>query len=210
MQWLSKALAKGPDLKAEVLDAGTEIPGSRLQWKLHEGKRKDNGAAVSVLSFEITGSTPEVEAAAARNALHRLKTTRHPHVLLYIDGAEPPEGSKSGKVYVVVEHVRPLEQVLSAAAQDKSSHAWGLWTVAQAMQFFNSDCHMLHGNLCIPSIFVSDCGDWKLGGFELASEVGGKDGLFRRADSLRVARVMPPEVRVNKAAEGAPERAREG
>jgi hypothetical protein len=173
MQWLSKALTKGPELKADILDAGIELKGSKLTWKLHEGKRKDNGAAASILAFEITASTSEVEISCARNALHRFKTIRHPHVLLYIDGFEPPDGAKTGKVLIVVEHVKPLEQVLaqSPAGQERESCVWGLWTVAQAMHFVNADCHMQHGNICIPSIFVSDSGDWKLGGFELMGEL---------------------------------------
>ena len=172
MQWLSKALTKGPDLKADILDAGVDLKGSKISWKLHEGKRKDNGAAVSILAFEITASTSDIEISCARNALHRFKTIRHPHVLLYIDGYEPPEGAKSGKVLIVVDHVKPLEQVLaqSASTQEKEACVWGLWTVVQAMHFINADCRLQHGNICIPSIFVSDSGDWKLGGFELMSE----------------------------------------
>ena len=110
MQWLSKALTKGPDLKADILDAGVELKGSKLAWKIHEAKRKDNGSPASVLAFEITAATSDVEIACARNALHRFKTIRHPHVLLYLDGFEPPEGSKTGKILIVVEHVKPLEQ----------------------------------------------------------------------------------------------------
>jgi hypothetical protein len=169
MQWLSKALTKGPDLKADILDAGVELKGSKLPWKLHEAKRKDNGSPASVLAFEITAATSDVEIACARNALHRFKTIRHPHVLLYLDGFEPPEGSKTGKVLIVVEHVKPLEQYLaqSTAGQEKEAFVWGLWTVAQALHFVNADCKMQHGNVCVPSIFVSDSGDWKLAGFEL-------------------------------------------
>ena len=169
MQWLSKALTKGPDLKADILDAGVELKGSKLSWKIHEAKRKDNGSPASVLAFEITAATSDVEVACARNALHRFKTIRHPHVLLYLDGFEPPEGAKTGKVLIVVEHVKPLEQYLaqSTAGQEKEAFVWGLWTVAQALHFVNADCKMQHGNLCVPSIFVSDSGDWKLGGFEL-------------------------------------------
>lgn len=101
-----------------------EIKGCKLAWKLHEGKKKDDGtcprqpstsphphpdpsaeefldarqgrmagvarsdprvvvrgAAVSIFSWEYTSSNSDDDLAAARNALRRLKTLRHPHVL---------------------------------------------------------------------------------------------------------------------------------
>jgi len=36
---------------------------------------------VSIFSWEYTSSNSDDELAAARNALHRLKKLRHPHVL---------------------------------------------------------------------------------------------------------------------------------
>eukprot|EP00286_Rhodomonas_abbreviata_P018457 CAMPEP_0181292028 /NCGR_PEP_ID=MMETSP1101-20121128/2284_1 /TAXON_ID=46948 /ORGANISM="Rhodomonas abbreviata, Strain Caron Lab Isolate" /LENGTH=606 /DNA_ID=CAMNT_0023396463 /DNA_START=434 /DNA_END=2250 /DNA_ORIENTATION=- len=197
MQWLSKALSKGPELKADILDAGTELKGSILQWKMHEGKRKDNGTAVTVFSWEMTATTSEDDFAAAKNALKRLRTARHPHVLQYIDGAEPPEGAKTGKVYIVTEHVKPLDDWLIKEKSSSGSGeaiSWGLCCIARAMHFVNHDCKLVHGNLCIASVLVSDCGDWKLGGFELVSEPGSVYGLVRTCNQLRPKRVMPPEV----------------
>lgn len=78
MQWLSSALSKGPAIKADILDAGTELKGSKLQWKLHEGKLKEGGGPCTIFTWEFTANSSDNELAAARNALQRLKKTRHP------------------------------------------------------------------------------------------------------------------------------------
>lgn len=49
---------------------------------------------------------------------------------------------------------------------------WGLKCILLAMKFFHENCLLLHGNLGLHSIFVTPNGDWKLGGLELACNVG--------------------------------------
>mgnify|MGYP004093413447 CR=1 FL=1 len=34
MQWLSEKLGKGPPIKADILDAGSELKGAKLAWKV--------------------------------------------------------------------------------------------------------------------------------------------------------------------------------
>lgn len=79
-------------------------------------------------------------------------------------------------MYIVTEHVKTLDDWLS---KERANHglnqeavSWGLCCIARGLHFINSDCKLVHGNLCLASIFISDCGDWKLGGFELVSEPG--------------------------------------
>jgi len=196
MQWLSSALSKGPAIKADILDAGTELKGSKLQWKLHEGKLKEGGGPCTIFTWEFTANSSDNELAAARNALQRLKKTRHPTVLKYIDGLDPETAKPGSKVIIVTEHVKPLEECLSKepAASNKEGTAWGLNVVAQSLKFITEECGLIHGNVSRSSIYVSDCGDWKLAGFELMSENTDSNSLLRRCEQLRVKRVLPPEV----------------
>jgi len=196
MQWLSSALSKGPAIKADILDAGTELKGSKIAWKVHEGKLKESKEPCTVFTWEMTASSTDNELAAARNALQRLKKTRHPTVLQYIDGVDPEAAKPKDKVIIVTEHVKPLEECLAKepAAGNKEGTAWGLNVVAQALQFITEDCGLIHGNVSRASVFVSDCGDWKLAGFELMSENTDTNSLLRRCEQLRIKRVLPPEV----------------
>ncbi|EKX44850.1 hypothetical protein GUITHDRAFT_163464 [Guillardia theta CCMP2712] len=197
MQWLSSALSKAPPIKAEILDAGTELKGGRILWKIHEGKLKENGAQVSVFSWEMTANSSDSELAAAKNALRRIKTCRHPHVLQYIDGHDPGDSAKAGsKVLIVTEHVKLLDTSTfqEHASQNKEGIVWGLYGVANAIQFINEDCKLIHGNVHRGSIFVSKCGDWKLGGFDLCGEANDSNSIFRRCEQFRVKRILPPEV----------------
>ena len=43
----------------------------------------------------------------------------------------------------------------------------GISGICKALQFLHYDCSLVHANVCIPSIFVDQAGDWKLGGMEL-------------------------------------------
>jgi SCY1-like protein 1 len=196
MQWLASAISKGPAIKADILDAGTELKGSKIQWKVHEGKLKETGLACTVFTWEMTAGSTDNELAAARNALKRLKTTRHPTVLQYIDGVDPEAAKPGSKVIIVTEHVKPLEECLAKepAASNKEGTAWGLNTIAQSLRFITEECGLIHGNVSRSAIFVSDCGDWKLAGFELLSENTDTNSLLRRCEQLRIKRVLPPEV----------------
>jgi SCY1-like protein 1 len=196
MQWLSSKLSSGPAIKADILDAGTELKGSKIAWKLHEGKLKETGLPCTVFTWEMTASSTDNELAAARNALQRLKKTRHPAVLQYIDGVDPEAAKPGSKVIIVTEHVKPLEECLAKepAASNKEGTVWGLHLVAQALQFVTEECRLVHGNVSRSAIFVSDCGDWKLAGFELMSENSDTNSLLRRCEQLRIKRVLPPEV----------------
>ena len=196
MQWLSEKLSKGPAIKADILDAGTELKGSKIGWKVHEGKLKETKEPCTVFTWEMTASSTDNELAAARNAIQRLKKTRHPTVLQYLDGVDPEAAKPGSKVIIVTEHVKPLEECLAKepAASNREGTAWGLNSIAQALQFITEDCGLIHGNVSRSAIFVSDCGDWKLSGFELMAEKADTNSLLRRCEQLRTKRVLPPEV----------------
>ena len=82
---------------------------------------QDDGASVSVFEFDTTlkGLLP-----LAKNALRKLRVTRHPDVLKFMDAVETDT-----TVYIMTERVRPLQSELQNLStknvQDKQD--WLLW-----------------------------------------------------------------------------------
>ncbi|KNA07159.1 hypothetical protein SOVF_174440, partial [Spinacia oleracea] len=56
-------------------------------------------------------------------------------------------------------------------------YAWGLHQIAKAVSFLNNDCKLIHANVCLASVVVTQTLDWKLHAFDVLSEFdGNKDG----------------------------------
>ncbi|XP_063868624.1 N-terminal kinase-like protein isoform X2 [Scylla paramamosain] len=140
---------------------------NRSVWRLHKGKKKQNGEEVSIFVCGGKDSNPgHIEAAKA--AVKRLKTLRHPCILTYLDSLENDK-----QVQLVTEPVSPLltwltEDTLSPA-QRTSAISWGLLQVTKALSFLNNEGSLTHHNVCASSIFVTAGGEWKLGGVEYCS-----------------------------------------
>ncbi|KAJ7647578.1 armadillo-type protein [Roridomyces roridus] len=136
-------------------------------WTLYDAKKRDDGSLVSVFEYDCTmrrGMIP-----IAKNALRKLRTTRHPDVLKFVDVVET-----ESTIHIVTERVRPLQDVLqswtSRGAEEREDWLlWGLHRVSVALAFLNDSCASTHGNIRVNSIFISPSGEWKLGGFELLS-----------------------------------------
>lgn len=41
----------------------------------------------------------------------------------------------------------------------------------RTVKFINSDASSIHGNLKVGSVYTSESGEWKLGGFEVLSSI---------------------------------------
>lgn len=141
-------------------------------------KTQDDSSPISVFYFD--GSNRQY-LPFAKNALRKLRTTRHPDVLKYIDVIE-----QGDSIWIMTERVRPLRGVLFSWGD--SSHGgsdnrkgkeknkereewtiWGLHRIAIALAFINTTCASTHGNISIDSIFLSPSGEWRIGGFEVLS-----------------------------------------
>ena len=109
----------------------------------------------------------------ARNGAKRLKTTRHPNILMLKDSLEVEEGDKL-TIYVVTESVMPLEEHLkdlpTSTSQRDEYYALGIRQVATAVSFLANDCALVHGGVSMSTVVVTDRLDWKLGGLDLLSE----------------------------------------
>lgn len=140
---------------------------NRSIWKLHRGKKKQNGEEVSIFICDSKdGNTTHLE--VAKSAIKRLKTLRHPCILTYVDSLESDK-----LVYLVTEPVTPLLSWLSESnlnqAQRSTALSWGLFQVTKGLSFLNNDGKLIHYNVCASSVFVTPGGEWKLGGVEYAN-----------------------------------------
>lgn len=168
----------------------------RTIWSLHSAIRKEDGMPCSMLIFDSQqtsqSSSKKSLLPLAKNALKRMRTTRHPDVIKLLNSAETTTG-----VFIAVEHIRPLGKVLaemsnhgassssSGYGKERSTIAttttttqtqrdewvgWGLSKITNALRFMHSDMHVSHGNIRIDSIFLAPSGEWRLGGLELVSD----------------------------------------
>ncbi|KAJ3524188.1 hypothetical protein NM688_g8605 [Phlebia brevispora] len=130
---------------------------------------QDDGSPVPI--FEFTANTPAKRnlLPLAKNALSKLRTTRHPDALKFLDGAETDTG-----VHIMTERVRPLCTALEEASSKNAQELedwilWGLHRISIALAFINESCASTHGNVWTDSAFLSPSGEWELGGFEVLS-----------------------------------------
>lgn len=73
---------------------------------------------------------------------------------------------------------------------------WGLFSVAQTVKFINDEASSIHGSIRAGSVYMSESGEWKLGGFEVLSSLKDDEAIIYNygtllPDSLRYA---PPEL----------------
>ncbi|KAJ3526720.1 hypothetical protein NMY22_g10057 [Coprinellus aureogranulatus] len=176
---------------------GSKVPTGTTIYSLYEGTKRDDGSPVSIFEFDFTDPSKRNTKPLAINALRKLRTTRHPDVLKFMDAVE-----SESNLYIMTERVRPLTSVLPswASKTDQEREDWLLWglhRISIALAFINDSCASTHGNVCSSSIFISPSGEWKLGGFELLSTPKDESavlytmgGLLPGSNSL-----APPEVK---------------
>ncbi|MBA0566499.1 hypothetical protein Golob_011310, partial [Gossypium lobatum] len=118
--------------------------------------------------------------AAGRNGVKRLRTVRHPNILSFLHSTEVEsfDGSSSKvTIYIVTEPVMPLSEKIKELSlegtQRDEYYAWGLHQIAKAVSFLNNDCKLVHGNVCLSSVVVTQTLDWKLYAFDVLSEYDG-------------------------------------
>ena len=63
-------------------------------------------------------------------------------------------------MFIATERVEPLtEWLVTQEGEDErfksASMCWGLHCIAKALSFINSDCKLIHGNVCRDSVFVT-------------------------------------------------------
>ncbi|TQD90421.1 hypothetical protein C1H46_024058 [Malus baccata] len=159
---------------------GDPYPSAWGSWTHFRGTSKDDGSPVSI--FSISGSNAQDgHLAAARNGVKRLRTVRHPNILSFLHSteAETVDASSATKqtIYIVTEPVMPLSDKIKElnlqGIQRDEYFACGLHQIAKAVSFLNNDCKLVHANVCLASVVVTQTLDWKLHAFDVLSEFDG-------------------------------------
>ncbi|KAG9099219.1 hypothetical protein FS749_001786 [Ceratobasidium sp. UAMH 11750] len=138
-------------------------------WTLYDATKKDDSSPVSVFAFEASDPQRRDLLPLAKNALRKLRTTRHPDMLRFIDVVETETS-----IHIVTERVQPLwaalEQWSGKPAKSREEWLiWGLHRISTALAFINDACQSSHGMIRVESIFISPSGEWRLGGLDLMS-----------------------------------------
>ncbi|EIW82556.1 ARM repeat-containing protein [Coniophora puteana RWD-64-598 SS2] len=148
---------------------GQKVASCGTLWTLYDATKRDDGSPVSVFEYDFTNPANKNTIPLARNALRKLRTTRHPDVLKFMDAVEADSG-----IYIMTERVKPLSVTLplwaSKGAKEREDWLlWGLHRISVALAFINESASATHANVRQNAIFISPSGEWKLGGFELLS-----------------------------------------
>uniref|UniRef100_A0A8D8YBN3 N-terminal kinase-like protein n=3 Tax=Cacopsylla melanoneura TaxID=428564 RepID=A0A8D8YBN3_9HEMI len=160
------------DFAYDVGEPAVSFTGSFNQrhtfWKVHGGKKKGSGDKVTIF---LNDSPDAYE--SALSYVKKLKTLRHPSILMFLDSVELQSKSL---VYLAVEYVEPifyhLDHTLKEDNEKKQIYiSWGLFQITRALSFLINDADLRHNHVNHTSIFVNSCGEWKLGGLEYMEKI---------------------------------------
>ncbi|KAL1902912.1 Nuclear aminoacylation-dependent tRNA export pathway component [Sporothrix stenoceras] len=186
---VASAIAKGP---AFPYSFGDRVDLDPSIWTLYNGTRREDGSNCSIFSFDVTANKARLP--LARNALKKLRTLRHPGVIKVLDTVET-----ESYIYIATERLVPLRWHVKRKSLSPETLKWGLFNIARTIKFINDEASSVHGSLKVASIFTSESGEWKLGGFEVLSNVKDDDAIIYNYGSLvpDAARYTPPELARN-------------
>ncbi|KAI0521888.1 armadillo-type protein [Xylaria bambusicola] len=158
-------------------------------WTLYNGTRRADGSNCSIFSFDVTANKSRLP--LAKNALKKLRTMRHPGVIKVLDAVET-----DSYIYIATERLVPLRWHVKRKSLNPETIKWGLYSIARTVKFINEEGSSIHGSLRVASIYTSESGEWKLGGFEVLSNVKDDDAIIYTYGSLvpDSSRFTPPEL----------------
>ncbi|KAI0206173.1 armadillo-type protein [Astrocystis sublimbata] len=182
----SAMAAQGPSFPYSF---GDKVDIDASIWTLYNGTRRADGSACSIFSFDVAANKSRWN--LAKNALRKLRTMRHPGVIKVLDAVET-----ESYIYIATERVVPLRWHVKRKSLSPETIKWGLYSIARTVKFINEEGSSIHGSLRVASIYTSESGEWKLGGFEILSNVKDDEAIIYTYGSLvpDSSRYTPPEL----------------
>lgn len=183
---VASAIAQGPPFPYSF---GDKVDIDASIWTLYNGTRREDGSNCSIFSFDVVANKSRLP--LAKNALKKLRTMRHPGVIKVLDTVETET-----YIYIATERVVPLRWHVRRKSLTPETMKWGLCSVARTIKFINEEGTSIHGSLRVASIYTSESGEWKLGGFEVLSNVKDDEAVIYTYGSLvpDSGRYTPPEI----------------
>ncbi|KAF7719308.1 Protein kinase [Penicillium ucsense] len=183
---VASAIAKGSSFPVSLgdrVDIGDSI------WALHNGTRREDGSNCSVFTFDIGANRSRLP--IAKNAVRKYRTLRHPGVIKVLDTIE-----NETNLYIITERVVPLQWHVKRRSISEETAKWGIYAISSTLKFINEDASSVHGAVRASSVYTSESGEWKLGGFDILSSMKEDDAIIYTYGSLvpDAARFTPPEV----------------
>ncbi|KAI0107115.1 armadillo-type protein [Nemania sp. FL0031] len=184
----SAMAAQGPSFPYSF---GDKVDIDASIWTLYNGTRRADGSNCSIFSFDAAAAANKSRLPLAKNALKKLRTMRHPGVIKVLDAVET-----DSYIYIATERVVPLRWHVKRKSLSPETIKWGLYSVARTVKFINDEGSSIHGCLRVASIYTTESGEWKLGGFELLSNVKDDEAIIYTYGSLvpDSNRFTPPEL----------------
>ncbi|KAF8862334.1 kinase family protein-like protein [Acephala macrosclerotiorum] len=183
---VASAISKGPPFPYTF---GDQVDIDASVWTLYNGTKREDGSNCSIFSFDVTANKSRLP--MARNAVKKLRTLRHPGVIKVFDTVETET-----YIYVATERLIPLRWHIKRKSMSTETLKWGLFGVAQTIKFINDEASSVHGALRVSSLYTSESGEWKVGGFEVLSSMKDDDAIIYNYGSLvpDAGRYTPPEL----------------
>lgn len=150
---------------------------------------QEDNSNCSIFSFDVNANKTYLP--LAKNALRKLRTLRHPGVIKVLDTVET-----ESYIYIATERLTPIRWFLKRKSLSPETLKWGLYFVAKTVKFINDDASSVHGGLKAASIYASESGEWKLGGFEVLSSMNDDQAIIYTHGSLvpDAGRYTAPEI----------------
>ncbi|KLJ09170.1 SCY1-like [Blastomyces silverae] len=183
---VASAIAKGSSFPYSF---GDRVDDNDSIWTLHNGTKREDGSSCSIFTFDIAANKSRLP--LAKNAVRKHRTLRHPGVVKVLETIET-----DANIYIVTERITPLSWPVKRRSLSEETAKWGLFAIASTLKFINEDASSVHGAVRASSIYTSESGEWKLGGFDILSSMKEDDAIIYTYGSLMPdsSRYAPPEI----------------
>ncbi|POR31829.1 N-terminal kinase-like protein [Tolypocladium paradoxum] len=208
---VASAMAQGPPFPYSF---GDKVDVDESIWSLYNGTRRASRSLRNCLHLPSTdplalGRRLKLQHLLLRHTRQQGPTAPSKERAQEIADDAPPGRRKSAGyrrgmlhdhtdtyIYIATERVVPLRWHVRRKSLSPETIKWGLHNVARTTKFINSDASSIHGSLKVGSVYTSESGEWKLGGFDVLSSVKDDESVIYTYGSLvpDSARYAPPEL----------------